>query len=147
MMLRIIHGKLKPGTWDSYERAYKDVVAKAGKIPGLKGRWLAHADDDPDADALARQRRALYGAAKREGKPMAQITPVEIDGKHYYRREPGRRAKKIRSLRRRKRSRNDGEEVRRGLQRLPGWAGGSAGRSAGGEETSVEELWPNGRGD
>jgi heme-degrading monooxygenase HmoA len=49
MMLRIIHGKLKPGTWDSYERAYKDVVAKAGKIPGLKGRWLAHADDDPDA--------------------------------------------------------------------------------------------------
>jgi hypothetical protein len=34
MMLRIIHGKLKPGTWDSYERAYKDVMAKAGKIPG-----------------------------------------------------------------------------------------------------------------
>ena len=49
MMLRIIHGKLKPGTWDSYEGAYKEVVAKAGKIPGLKGRWLAHADDDPDA--------------------------------------------------------------------------------------------------
>jgi heme-degrading monooxygenase HmoA len=49
MMLRIIHGKLKPGTWDSYERAYKDVMAKAGKIPGLRGRWLAHAVDDPDA--------------------------------------------------------------------------------------------------
>lgn len=42
MMLRIIHGKLKPGTWDSYERAYKDVMAKAGKIPGLRGRWLGH---------------------------------------------------------------------------------------------------------
>jgi heme-degrading monooxygenase HmoA len=49
MMLRIIHGKLKPGTWDAYERAYKDVMARAGKIPGLKGRWLAHAVDDPDA--------------------------------------------------------------------------------------------------
>ena len=49
MMLRIIHGKLKPGTWDSYESAYKDVIAKAGKIPGLRGRWLAHAVDDPDA--------------------------------------------------------------------------------------------------
>jgi len=49
MMLRIIHGKLKPGTWDAHERAYKDVTAKAGKIPGLKGRWLAHAIDDPDA--------------------------------------------------------------------------------------------------
>jgi heme-degrading monooxygenase HmoA len=49
MMLRIIHGKLKPETWDSFERAYKDVMAKAGKIPGLRGRWLAHAVDDPDA--------------------------------------------------------------------------------------------------
>jgi heme-degrading monooxygenase HmoA len=49
MMLRIIHGKLKPGTWDSYERAYKDIMATAGKIPGLRGRWLAHASDDPDA--------------------------------------------------------------------------------------------------
>jgi hypothetical protein len=43
MMLRIIHGKLKSETWDSFERAYKDVMAKAGKIPGLRGRWLAHA--------------------------------------------------------------------------------------------------------
>jgi heme-degrading monooxygenase HmoA len=49
MMLRIIHGKLKPETWDSFERAYQDVMAKAGKIPGLRGRWLAHAVDDPDA--------------------------------------------------------------------------------------------------
>ena len=49
MMLRIIHGKLKPGTWDSYESAYKDVMKTAGKIPGLRGRWLAHATDDPDA--------------------------------------------------------------------------------------------------
>jgi heme-degrading monooxygenase HmoA len=49
MMLRIIHGKLKPGTWESYESAYKEVTAKAGKISGLKGRWLAHAVDDPDA--------------------------------------------------------------------------------------------------
>jgi heme-degrading monooxygenase HmoA len=49
MMLRIIHGRLRPGTWDSYERAYRDVVAAVGKIPGLKGRWLAHAVDDPDA--------------------------------------------------------------------------------------------------
>jgi heme-degrading monooxygenase HmoA len=49
MMLRIIHGKLKSGTWESYERAYKEATAKAGKIPGLKGRWLAHAVDDPDA--------------------------------------------------------------------------------------------------
>ena len=33
-------GKLKPKTWDEFERAYKDVVTKVGK-PGLRGRWLA----------------------------------------------------------------------------------------------------------
>lgn len=49
MMLRIIHGKLKPGTWDSFETAYKNTMKNAGKIRGLKGRWLAHAVDDPDA--------------------------------------------------------------------------------------------------
>jgi heme-degrading monooxygenase HmoA len=49
MLLRIIHGKLKPGTWDSYESAYKNVMAKVGKVPGLRGRWLARAIDDPNA--------------------------------------------------------------------------------------------------
>jgi len=49
MMLRIIRGKLKPGTWPAYERAYKETMIKAGKIPGLKARWLARAANDPDA--------------------------------------------------------------------------------------------------
>ena len=39
----------KAGNLGLIERANKEAVAKAGKIPGLKGRWLAHADDDPDA--------------------------------------------------------------------------------------------------
>jgi hypothetical protein len=60
MMLRIIHGKLKPGTWDSYERAYKDVMAKAGKIPGLRGRSRCRIHDEPvgerGGDALVRKR-------------------------------------------------------------------------------------------
>jgi heme-degrading monooxygenase HmoA len=49
MLVRIVHGKLKPGTWDSFERAYKDVMSKVGKVPGLRGRWLAHEVDDPTA--------------------------------------------------------------------------------------------------
>jgi hypothetical protein len=48
--LRIIHGKLKPGTCDSCERAYKDIMAKGGKIPGLRGCWLAHATTIPMPD-------------------------------------------------------------------------------------------------
>ena len=39
MMVRIIDGKLDPGTLESNERTYKEVV-KAGKILGLNGGWL-----------------------------------------------------------------------------------------------------------
>jgi hypothetical protein len=40
MRVRIIYGKLRPGTWDEYEQAYKDVMNQAGEIPGLRARWL-----------------------------------------------------------------------------------------------------------
>jgi len=47
--MRVIHGKLKPGTWDAYEATYKDVMSHAEPIRGLTGRWLARDLDDPDA--------------------------------------------------------------------------------------------------
>jgi hypothetical protein len=40
MLLRIIRGKLKPGTWDDFENAYRTAIANAGPIGGLRGRWL-----------------------------------------------------------------------------------------------------------
>src|SRR5438067_819937 len=49
MLMRVITGKLKPGTWDEFERAYTEAINDAGEIPGLAGRWLAHDADDPDA--------------------------------------------------------------------------------------------------
>jgi len=49
MHVRIIYGKLKPGTWDAYEAAYKQVMAKAGAIPGLRARWLTRDAEVPDA--------------------------------------------------------------------------------------------------
>ena len=49
MLMRIIHGKLKPGSWSAFEAAYKETVVKAGSIPGLRARWLAHDLDDPDS--------------------------------------------------------------------------------------------------
>jgi heme-degrading monooxygenase HmoA len=48
MLMRIIHGKLKPGSWNDFEAAYKETVVKAGAIPGLRARWLAHDVEDPD---------------------------------------------------------------------------------------------------
>ncbi len=49
MYLRIISGKLKPGTWNDYERAYKAAIADTGPINGLCGRWLTRDVDDPDS--------------------------------------------------------------------------------------------------
>ncbi len=36
----LIYGKLRPGTWDAYEAAYKEVAEQSGQIPGLRARWL-----------------------------------------------------------------------------------------------------------
>jgi heme-degrading monooxygenase HmoA len=49
MLVRIIYGKLKPGSWDSYEQAYKEVMSSTGKIAGLRGRWLTRDVDNLDA--------------------------------------------------------------------------------------------------
>lgn len=49
MRVRIIYGRLRPGTWDEYEQAYKEVMSEAGQIPGLRARWLTRDVDDPDA--------------------------------------------------------------------------------------------------
>ena len=49
MLLRIIRGKLKPGTWGAFEVAYQAAIANAGPIEGLCGRWLVQDLDDPDS--------------------------------------------------------------------------------------------------
>jgi heme-degrading monooxygenase HmoA len=49
MLLRIIRGKLKPGTWDAFEQAYKTAIASAGHVEGLRGRWLVQDLEDPDS--------------------------------------------------------------------------------------------------
>lgn len=49
MIMRITRGKVHPGTWSVFEQAYKaTVVAKGAEIDGLRGRWLAQDDHDPD---------------------------------------------------------------------------------------------------
>jgi heme-degrading monooxygenase HmoA len=47
MIMRITWGKLRPGTWAEYERAYHATVA-GKRVPGLRGRWLAQDVNDPD---------------------------------------------------------------------------------------------------
>ena len=50
MFTRISWGKIQDGKWEEFEAAFKDVVAKAGKQPGLKGRLLLRDKVDPNAD-------------------------------------------------------------------------------------------------
>src|SRR3982751_3017956 len=49
MRVRIIYGKLRPGTWDAYEAAYKEIMERAGQVAGLRARWLTRDVDNPDA--------------------------------------------------------------------------------------------------
>jgi heme-degrading monooxygenase HmoA len=49
MFLRVISGKLRPGTWVEFERAYQSATSEAGAIEGLCGRWLTRDLDDPDS--------------------------------------------------------------------------------------------------
>ena len=49
MLLRIVRGKLKPGTWVDFEAAYQAAVSKSGAVEGLCGRWLVQDVDDPDS--------------------------------------------------------------------------------------------------
>ena len=49
MFIRMVWGKLRPGTWEEYERLYHERLANtAGNIPGLKERQLLRGTEDPD---------------------------------------------------------------------------------------------------
>lgn len=49
MYTRISWGKVTPGSWDKFEAAYREVIARAPKVDGLRGRWLLRDMNDPDA--------------------------------------------------------------------------------------------------
>ena len=41
MIMRITWGKLRPGSWNEFERTYNATVAVKGRtVKGLRGRWL-----------------------------------------------------------------------------------------------------------
>ena len=49
MFIRMVWGKLRPGSWEEYERHYHERLAGAsGDIKGLKERQLLRGTEDPD---------------------------------------------------------------------------------------------------
>ena len=72
MIMRITWGKLRPGSWNEFEKAYRaTVAAKGSKVKGLRGRWLLQDSADKDtgfavslwdnpADMKAYEESSLY---------------------------------------------------------------------------------------
>ena len=49
MYIRMVWGKLLPGSWDEYEKHYhENLVAGSGGIKGLNERQLLRSTEDPD---------------------------------------------------------------------------------------------------
>ncbi len=49
MFIRMVWGKLRPGSWEEYERHYHERLAgSTGNIQGLKERQLLRSTEDPD---------------------------------------------------------------------------------------------------
>lgn len=46
MFMRLMWGKVRPGSWAQYEARYKAV---SQPFPGLRSRWLIRDTADPDA--------------------------------------------------------------------------------------------------
>ena len=76
MFMRIVWGKIKEGSWEAYEEAYKKAVASSPGVPGRKGRWLSRDMNDPDAGyaiTLWESKEAMdeyYGAGKKYQKDI-----------------------------------------------------------------------------
>jgi len=49
MFARVAWGKVKPGTWEEYERIYREEIVPASRsVPGLHFRELLRGTDDPN---------------------------------------------------------------------------------------------------
>ena len=49
MFIRMVWGKLRPGSWEEYERHYHERLASSsGNIKGLTERQLLRGTEDPD---------------------------------------------------------------------------------------------------
>lgn len=75
MIMRITWGKVHPGTWEEYERAYRaTVVERSEDVEGLRSRWLVQDRDDPDAGyAVSIWESVEHLQAYRDGEFFRQI--------------------------------------------------------------------------
>ena len=86
MFIRMVWGKLRPGTWDEYERHYHERLAgSAGTIPGLKERQLLRSTEDADEGVSVSIRDTLDNMRAYEVGEFRQSVAKEME--HLYRGE------------------------------------------------------------
>ena len=78
MYVRMVWGKLRPGTWEQYEEHYRQrMSSQPGTVQGLRERQLLRNSEDPDEgislsiwdsldDLLAYERSPLRGRLAQE---------------------------------------------------------------------------------
>jgi heme-degrading monooxygenase HmoA len=70
--MRIVWGKIVPGKWDEFEKAFTAAMAKRGEVKGLKNHWLARDQADPNAGysitlwSTEADMKAFWDSKKRE---------------------------------------------------------------------------------
>ena len=91
MLLRIIHGELRPDTWDAYEEAYVEAMNEHGDVEGLLGRMLCRDLDNPNAGYTLSMwedeasMRAYESSAALKNEILPKLTPF-FSGKYETRR-------------------------------------------------------------
>ena len=83
MHIRLIWGKILPGTWDDYKKWYTDTVIPSTQgAKGLRGRRLLRGVDDPDEGISATMwdsRADLEAYERSEGRQR-----ISQEAKHLY---------------------------------------------------------------
>jgi heme-degrading monooxygenase HmoA len=74
MILRMTWGKLRAGTWQEFEQAYRATVAGTA-VPGLRGRWLAQDVHDPNGGFAV----SLWDSLDSIGIPILRLPSLPRD--------------------------------------------------------------------
>ena len=86
MYLRMVWGRLRPGTWTDYERHYKERVATHNDdIQGLRERQLLRSTEDPDEGVSVSVWDTLENLRAYETGEFRQTIAKEVE--HLYRGE------------------------------------------------------------
>ena len=86
MFVRLVWGKLRPGSWDDYERHFHDrVVAAPSPVAGLRERQLLRSTEDPDEGISVSIWNTLEEMRSYETGEFRQTIAKEVE--HLYRGE------------------------------------------------------------